>query len=460
MSCIKNTLGFDIDSKQMACVNYWVNPFNYYLTCNYNDNPNQNIQCSAYTNSGCTVFVNTNGYFSQNNTLRPYSPSTPNPNLNPVEACLTSTSVKKCCGDDTVYKISNLSLILGFAAPVGIVLDLEVTDDSNFNIFRQCFEVVPSSTVTVPLLTANNVFGKYAIDDCDICRDENPNCYLSEGETTFQNCKTSEKITLTITEANTIKSGDVVSSSGNCYFATLIEPFVTNSGNAGPVLAGGCNNSFCKPTPPVTVQSEYVSGCCDGRVYKLISGNKYNVGFTLSVEPSNFCYTVINKPASTVVVYDLIDLGGITITTGCNSSECQTCPPGPQPIPTGSGPTADPCNPITIFDMGIKCLSVNPDSTQTPPTLGLLSVAVTGGTQPYSYTWTTPQGTKINGKTLTNVPEGIYEIEVTDKYGDYIKKEFCELIEIVNCEFRAAIKQRKDLSCNTRDLKGYVFKID
>jgi hypothetical protein len=455
MSCIKNTLGFDIDSKQMACVNYWVNPIDYFLTCNYNTNPNLNINCSAYTDSGCTVFVNTNGYFSQNNTLRPYSPSTPNPNLNPVEACLTSSSVKKCCGDDdTVYKISNLSLILGFAAPVGIVLDLEVTD-SNFNIFRQCFEVVPSATAVVPLLTANNVFGKYAIDDCDICRDTNPNCYLPDGNFTFQNCKTGSQIVLTIDEANTIKVGDVVSFSGECYSATTIPPVLPSTGSTGPVLAGGCNNSFCKPTPPVTIQSEYVSGCCDGRVYKLISGNKYNVGFTLSVEPFNFCYTVINKPASTVVVYDLNDFAGITITTGCDSLECQTCPPGPQPIPTGSGPTADPCNPITIFDMFIKCLAVNPTST----TFGLLSVAVTGGTQPYTYTWTTPQGTKIkNVKTLINQPEGTYEIEVVDKYGDFIKKEFCTLTEIKDCTFQARIKSISNLDCQKiTAIQGYCF---
>jgi hypothetical protein len=456
MSCNKTLLGFDIASQIEACVKFRVNPVNYYLNCNIDSNPGQVIQCSAFTDSGCTVFFNTNGYFAYDGYFRPYSPSTPSPGIYQRDFCLTSTSVKKCCGDDdTIYKIPDLSLILGFPAPVGIVLDLEVTDDSNFNVFRQCFEVVPMVTATVPELSPNNVFGKYNFQDCETCRENNPNCYLPEGDFTFQNCKTGSQVVLTIDEANTIKLGDVVSFSGECYSATTITPTTSSSGSTGPVLAGGCNNSFCKPTPPVTIQSEYVSGCCDGRVYKLISGDKYPVGFTLSVEPSNFCYTVINKPASTVVVFDLNDLAGITITTGCNSLECQTCPPGPQPIPTGSGPTADPCKPITIFDMFIKCLTVNPTST----TFGLLSVAVSGGTLPYSYTWTTPNGSKIkNVKTLINQPEGTYEIEVTDKYGDFIKKEFCTLTEIKDCTFQGRIKSISVLDCQKiTAIQGYCF---
>jgi hypothetical protein len=95
--------------------------------------------------------------------------------------------------------------------------------------------------------------------------------------------------------------------------------------------------------------------------------------------------------------------------------------------------------------MFIKCLTVNPTST----TFGLLSVEVTGGTQPYTYTWTTPNGSEIkNVKTLINQPEGTYEIEVIDKYGDYIKKEFCSLVEIKDCTFQARVKSISFLECN------------
>lgn len=455
MPCNQTLLGFDVESQQLACIRYRVNPINYYLSCDIEDDPEQVVQCTAFTNSNCTSAVTESGYFAYGTDFRPYSLSTPNPGLYPRDFCQTSTYVKRCCNnDDIIYKVNSLSPIIGYPAPVGIILDLEVTDE-NSNVFRECFEVVSNVNVTVPVLSANQFFNEY--EQCEECQSVNPNCYLIEGVRTFADCKTNELISLTVSESNTIKVGDVVFLSGNCYSASLIEPFSNSLGIAGPVLAGGCNNSLCKPTPPVIIESEYVSGCCDGRVYKLISGDKHPVGFTLSVKPDNFCFTVIKKPSSNVTIYNLNDLiGGVFYTNGCLSNECQPCPPIGTPISVGS--TASPCEVIRISDMVIKCRVINPN----PPALGVLSVDVSGGSQPYIYTWTTPEGNVIkNKKTLVDQPEGVYQIEVVDKYGDYTKKEFCELVEVLNCEFRATLKQRKDLSCfNSTDLKGYVFKID
>jgi hypothetical protein len=456
MSCNKTKLGFDIDSQYVACVNFYTNPVDYYLSCNIEDNPNLIINCSAFTNSGCTTLLGQSGYLAFGDKFRPYSLSTPNPALYQVDFCITSIFIKKCCGDeDTIFKASNLSSILGFAPPIGMVLDLEVTDE-NFNIFRQCFEVInvdPDNTE--PVLSVNNVYGKYGYGDCDSCKENNPNCYLNDGDFTFVNCKSGSEIVLTIDEANTIKVGDVVSFSGECYSATTISPTKPTSGSTGPVLVGGCNNSFCKPTPPITIQSEYVSGCCDNLIYKLVSGNKYNLGLTLSVNPSNFCYRVIQTPSPQTKVINLNDLGGVIITSGCDDIECQSCSSAPNPIPPGS--TATGCEIITILEMGIKCNVINPVGNN----LGVLSVDVSGGTQPYSFTWTTPSGDKVNQKTLIGQPEGTYKIEVVDKYGDFIKTTFCSLVEIVTCDFEASINQIKHLSCNQgTGINGYVFKIN
>lgn len=454
MSCIKTKLGFDIDSQQVACVNYWVNPYDYYLSCNFDDDPNLIVNCTAFTNSACTITLGESGYLASENKFRPYSLSTPNPALYQVDFCSTSVFLRKCCGDElTIFKANNLTTILGFAAPVGMVLNLQVTDQ-NFNVFTQCFEVVTPVVASVPTLSVNNVIGKYGFADCDSCLQDNTNCYVAEGDHPFENCKTNDIVILSIPESNVYKIGDTVLLSGQCYSLIAADSPSPSIATAGSILVNGCNNSVCNPITPVIPKSNYVSGCCDNLIYKLVSGTKYNIGFTLSINPSNFCYTVIPEPSPQTKVINLNDIGGVIITSDCDDLECQDCSSAPSPIPPGS--TATGCEIITILEMGISCNLINPTST----TLGVLSVNVTGGTQPYSYTWTTPTGDKINQKTLVGQPEGTYLIEVIDKYGDFRKTTSCSLVEPVTCGFDASINQIKYLSCNNATgIKGYVFKI-
>jgi hypothetical protein len=79
------------------------------------------------------------------------------------------------------------------------------------------------------------------------------------------------------------------------------------------------------------------------------------------------------------------------------------------------------CDPITLYPMGVECVSVNPTYTNTSD--GSLSLAITGGTPPYSVTW----DTGFSGPALIDLSVGTYSAVVTDSYGDFVVYQSCTL---------------------------------
>lgn len=79
------------------------------------------------------------------------------------------------------------------------------------------------------------------------------------------------------------------------------------------------------------------------------------------------------------------------------------------------------CDVITIFPMGVDCLTINPTNTETFN--GIVSLVITGGTPPYQILWETGSV----GTTVTNLGVGIYNATVTDSYGDFLIQTSCEL---------------------------------
>lgn len=86
------------------------------------------------------------------------------------------------------------------------------------------------------------------------------------------------------------------------------------------------------------------------------------------------------------------------------------------------------CDVITLFDMGISC-NVIQSPTDSNPRGGILSINVTGGTAPYTFNWKGGQ----RSQTLFGIPEGDYEVVVTD-YGwdnnspDYTATTICKVL--------------------------------
>jgi hypothetical protein len=79
------------------------------------------------------------------------------------------------------------------------------------------------------------------------------------------------------------------------------------------------------------------------------------------------------------------------------------------------------CDPITLYPMGVECVSVNPTYTTTSD--GSLSLLITGGTPPYSVTW----DTGFSGPALIDLSVGTYSAVVTDSYGDFVVYQSCTL---------------------------------
>jgi len=90
----------------------------------------------------------------------------------------------------------------------------------------------------------------------------------------------------------------------------------------------------------------------------------------------------------------------------------------PNPIPIKRG---NECDVLTLYPMGVKCLSVDPSTSTSFD--GLLTLVITGGTPPYQINWENGSVSTV----LSNLNVGEYSATVTDYYGDFIVRTTCIL---------------------------------
>lgn len=190
------------------------------------------------------------------------------------------------------------------------------------------------------------------------------------------------------------------------------------------------------PTLTTVNYSDIVSGCCDGKVYQLVSYSgklsTYPIGTVLSVAPQNYCYTVIK---GTNENYEILNVGqGVQISDDCNSKECQPCY-----TPSESGETKNDCTIITILPLGITCNGKNPSIFEASD--GVISVNITGGTAPYNVLWTTPDGVVLTGQTQFNQPNGTYTVTVYDYWYDLSAQTTCTIYTAKDCTYEANVQQ-------------------
>lgn len=103
----------------------------------------------------------------------------------------------------------------------------------------------------------------------------------------------------------------------------------------------------------------------------------------------------------------------IKLTDICENNQC------PPTIPTVK-PTNE-CDVITIFPMGVNCITQQPSSERDFD--GAVELVVTGGTPPYTIFWEVGSFAPA----LTNLGIGEYSASVTDYYGDFSAFTTCVL---------------------------------
>lgn len=108
-----------------------------------------------------------------------------------------------------------------------------------------------------------------------------------------------------------------------------------------------------------------------------------------------------NPPTSTTGIIDSLEGGqtiSVTITdpnTGCQAS--------------ASG--------VVAFHTQIQVQVVDVDVACAGELTGSATATATHGNPPYTYTWTYPNGSTVNGQTITNLGVGAYLVEVVDDHG-------------------------------------------
>jgi hypothetical protein len=97
--------------------------------------------------------------------------------------------------------------------------------------------------------------------------------------------------------------------------------------------------------------------------------------------------------------------------------------PSVTPSPTPILKLVNECEVFTLFPLGVECFIISQPTSSTSLD-GILSLNITGGTSPYTITWS---GGQI-GKTISGVPVGTYEATIVDFYGDYTATTICSLV--------------------------------
>lgn len=92
------------------------------------------------------------------------------------------------------------------------------------------------------------------------------------------------------------------------------------------------------------------------------------------------------------------------------------------------------CDVITIFPMDVECVVVHPSTLNSSD--GMVSLSITGGTQPYDIVW---ENGSI-GPTINNLSVGEYDATITDYYGDFTIQTTCVLTGDTDCSFEVSVE--------------------
>lgn len=333
--------------------------------------------------------------------------------------------------------------------------DAIITPGSVAFFNNKCYQdtEILGQTIPIGVVDGNNVY-----DNCVDCSAVGYQGILVE------NCTTSQQIVVTISSSQTIKVNDYINYGPECWrVVSLNQPInnlvLTNFNRF--TSCASCTDSGVSDTGSVVFL--ILKNCCNDNdiIYRT-----ENIG---GFPGSSISFPIIGQTTYKIGsdCYVLLSTGGpggsLIYRTGFSGCEidCGPCNPTPTPTPTvtktptptpsvtptitptvtktpGLTPTPSPspyvtttttratgttdCTIITLFPMGLICNVIDPSTSTSSD--GILSVNVTGGTPPYSFTWSSG----ATQQTIVGVGVGTYDVTVVDFYGDFTATTSCSLV--------------------------------
>ena len=168
---------------------------------------------------------------------------------------------------------------------------------------------------------------------------------------------------------------------------------------------------------------EYVD-CCDGdKIKELFVPYASGTSVCSLIEPQ---FTIAPSSSNYIILYAGECIcppvsATPTPTPTVTPTITPTITPTPSPTPSLRNRFKNECEPITIFDLGVSCVVVQPSTQESND--GAASLSISGGTPPYTITWD-------NGNiaaAIGNLSVGEYGATVVDYYGDFTAKTVCVL---------------------------------
>lgn len=200
------------------------------------------------------------------------------------------------------------------------------------------------------------------------------------------------------------------------------------------------SNGFLLTNGPDTI-TIYFAECLSENTYYCISPTPENTStptMTPSQSPTNtptysqtptntptYTQTPTNTPTTSFTPTPTTTFGTTPTNTETPTNTPTLTPtktPTQTPEPTKVFTLANDCNVFTLFPLGIECVTLSELSSSNSYD-GILSLKITGGTSPYSISWSNGQKTK----TIGGLSKGSYEAQVIDYYGDYTATTICSL---------------------------------
>lgn len=177
----------------------------------------------------------------------------------------------------------------------------------------------------------------------------------------------------------------------------------------------------------VTTGTFYYTDCCgnfitggEPNLVVSLDYTKANTGVSkLNVNASVICPTPTPTPTQTQTPTTSVTP---TVTPTNTTTPTATLTPSPTPSNSAVVSLKNECDVFTLFDMGVKCVTVQSPSSSLSYD-GIISLNVTGGTSPYSFYW--ENGQRV--QTLVGMGEGSYQVLVIDYYGDYSSTTVCSI---------------------------------